>query len=162
MVDPRLANLLAIPRGAADRGDSRWRDIETSLGLELPGSYKALIDQFGALSWGDFLHVLSPFDEPSSLQRVAERVLDADRESRLSFPWRYPLPLYPEPGGLLPWAVTENGDTLYFVTRGPADEWPTVVKGARAPEFEVHFLPPALIVHQIAVGSLRSAVLALA
>ena len=40
MSDPRLADLLAIPRGAAAR-DHRWAAVEGELGLQLPGSYKA-------------------------------------------------------------------------------------------------------------------------
>ncbi|OWK36182.1 hypothetical protein FRUB_08745 [Fimbriiglobus ruber] len=127
--------------------------------MRLPGSYKALVEQFGASSWQDFLHVLSPFDGRMELRQVGSTTLEADRAVRREFPWHYPLPLYPEPGGMLPWAVSDNGDTLYFITAGPPDEWPSVIKGARAPEFEVCFLPPALLVHHFAAGRLRSAIL---
>jgi hypothetical protein len=159
MADPRLHRLLEIPRGGGDNCDSRWPSVERALGLQLPGNYKALVDLFGASSWNNFLHVLSPFDERFDFRRVAERVLDADRTSRASFPAHYPLPLYPEAGGLLPWAITDNGDTLYFITRAKPDEWPTVIRGDRPPEFEVSFLPPALLVHHFATGKLRSTVL---
>ena len=124
MDDPRLEQLLtALGRGAGEGGE-RWAAVEASLGLRLPASYKLMVDRFGALSWRDFLHVLSPFDARSwrSLRVRGREILDADRVSRASFPSNFPLPLYPEPGGLLPWAVTDNGDTLYFVTRGPPDE----------------------------------------
>ena len=159
MTDPRLQRLLSIYRGGADESDERWVAVEEALGLRLPGNYKKLVDLFGASSWGEFLHVLSPFDERLNLQQVGGQKLDADRDSRTEFPSHYPLPLYPEPGGLLPWAITDNGDTLYFITRGPPDDWPTVIKGARPPEFEVSFLPPAWLVHGIAAGTLRSTVL---
>jgi len=158
MSDRRLADLLAIPRGAAAR-DPRWAAVEGELGLRLPGSYKALVERFGASSWLDFLHVLSPFDERLELRCRSEAALEADRALRRQFPSHYPLPLYPEPGGLLPWAVSDNGDVLYFITAGPPDEWPTLVKGARAPEFEVCFLPPALLVHHFTARRLRSAIL---
>jgi hypothetical protein len=159
MSDSRLSKLLSIPRGGAEQSDARWRAAEEALGLKLPGSYKSLVDHFGASSWADFLHVLSPFDDRLNLQRRGQQELDADRESRRAFPSDYPLGLYPEPGGLLPWAVTDNGDTLYFITAGPPDDWPTVIKGPRAPEFEVSFLPPALLIHHVAAGTLRSAIL---
>ena len=159
MNDERLPKLAAISRGGSPPFDSRWPEVEETLGVQLPGSYKSLIDRFGASTWGDFLHVLSPFDEQSNLQRVGEQVIDADKMSRSSFPAHYPLPLYPETGGLLPWAATDNGDILYFITAGPADDWATVIKGARAPEFEVSFSPAALLVHHIANGSYRSAIL---
>lgn len=159
MVDSRLPKLLAIHRGGSDRSDTRWRPIEESLGLKLPGSYKSLVDLFGASSWGDFLHVLSPFDDGLNLQRIGKETLDGERESRKSFPSHYPLTLYPELGGLLPWAITDNGDTLFFITSGLADEWPTVVKGPRAPEFEVSFLSPALLVYHVAAGTFQSRIL---
>ena len=158
MSDSRLAVLLSIPRGAEAR-DPRWPAIEADFGLQLPGSYKAMVEQFGASSWREFLHVLSPFDERLDLRRRGSSALEADRALRREFPWYYPLPLYPEPGGLLPWAVSDNGDVLYFITAGPADHWPTVIKGARVPEFEVCFLPPALLVHHFAAGGLRSTIL---
>jgi hypothetical protein len=158
MSDLRLADLLTIPRGA-ETHDPRWAAIEGELGLRLPGSYKALVERFGASSWRDFLHVLSPFDQRLELRRRGGRALEADRAVRREFPAHYPLPLFPEPGGLLPWAVSDNGDVLYFITAGTPDQWPTVIKGARAPEFEVSFLPPALLVHHFAAGRLRSVIL---
>lgn len=55
--------------------------------------------------------------------------------------------------------MTDNGDTLYFITEGEPDDWPTLLKDARAPEFEVSFLPPSLLVHHFVVGMLRSTIL---
>jgi hypothetical protein len=159
MLDPRIPELLTIHAGGAHKSDSRWLVVEHSLSLTLPGSYKKLVDIFGASSWGNFLHVLSPFDDRLDLKRRGNQILDADRESRRQFLSHYPLPLHPEPGGLLPWAVTDNGDTLYFITLARPDEWPTLIRGARAPEFEVSYLHPALLVHHFASGKLRSGIL---
>ena len=109
MSDSRLSRLLSIHAGGADKSDAHWRVVEQSLGLTLPGSYKTLVDFFGGSSWGDFLHVLSPFDDQLSLQRIGKEVLDADRVLRSQFHWHYPLALYPEPGGLLPWRLPTMG-----------------------------------------------------
>jgi hypothetical protein len=135
MSDARLVALRDIHWGAK-ASDPRWSAVEAELGLGLPGSYKVLIELFGASSWRNFLHVLSPFDE-RRWRRVAA-TLEADRVLRQEFPQHYPLPLYPEPGGLLPWAVSDNGDALYFVTGGPADGWPTVIKGRGPPSLKCH------------------------
>lgn len=156
MSDARLVALRDIYRGAK-ASDPRWPAVEAELGLGLPGDYKVLVERFGASSWRDFLHVLSPLDERSR-RRVAT-ILEADRVSRGEFPQHYPLPLYPEPGGLLPWAVSDNGDTLYFVTAGSPDGWPTLIKGPRAPEFEVSFAPPTALIQGFATGRLRSLIL---
>jgi hypothetical protein len=159
MDDHRIGELLAIFRGGSDISDARWKTIEASLGLRLPGSYKKLIDLYGASRWRDFLQVLSPFDDAAGLVQIGMQELEADRITRSSFKHYYPFPLFPEPNGLLPWAITDNGDVFYFITAHKPDDWPTLIKGPRAPEFEVSFLPPALLVHHFAVGSLRSTIL---
>jgi hypothetical protein len=157
--DSRLARLLDIYRGCRAYEPVRWLAVEEEYGLRFPGSYKTMIEEFGVSSWDDFLHIFSPFSEEANLRDFVARTLDAERISRLSFPSHYPLPLYPEAGGLFPWAVTDNGDTFYFITAAEPDDWPTVIKGPRAPEFEVSFLPPSLIVHHFAAGKLRSSIL---
>jgi hypothetical protein len=159
MKDPRINDLLGIHRGDPPISGSRWSDVEKALGLQLPGSYKKLIDLFGASRWREFLQILSPFDDAVNLIKHGEFILSADRVSRSAHKHHYPLPLYPEPGGLLPWATTDNGDALYFVTAGPPDDWPTLIKGPRSPELEASFLPPALLVHHIAVGTFQSTIL---
>ena len=156
---PRLQSLLSIHRGGSGVLNPDWFGVEQALKLELPRSYKTLVDKFGASSWGDFLYILSPFDESVNLRVQGKQILDADRESRQLFPSHYPFSLHPEPNGLLPWAVTDNGDTLYFITIGLADDWPTLIRGPRAPEFEVSFLHPSLLVHHIAAGTFRSTIL---
>ena len=159
MSDQRLARLLLFSRGCRAYDPDRWIAVEQEFRLSFPGSYKAMVEAFGVSSWGDFLLLRSPFSREVNLQEFVARTLDADRTSRAAFPAYYPLPLYPEAGGLFPWAGTDNGDILYFITAGEPDDWPTVIKGPRAPEFEVNFLSPSLIVHQLAAGTLRSMIL---
>ena len=127
--------------------------------MQLPGAYKRLINLFGASTWCDFLHVLSPFDFRLNLQARGKEILDVMRECRKEFPSHYPLPLFPERGGLLPWAITDNGDTLYFITQCSPDDWPTLIRGPRSPEFEVSFLSPTLLIHHFALGLLQSTIL---
>jgi hypothetical protein len=47
-----------------------------------------------------------------------------------------PYPLFPEPGGLLPFGIDDNGDGLYWLTTGEPDQWSIVVNESRAPEYE--------------------------
>ena len=35
-------------------------------------------------------------------------------------------PIFPEEGGLLPWAQTENGGCLFWLTEGRTSKWPTI------------------------------------
>jgi hypothetical protein len=59
-------------------------------------------------------------------------------ELRLSLGAFLPYPLFPEAGGLLPVAITDNGDTIHWLTNGPPDEWTIVVQDSRAPECEAY------------------------
>jgi hypothetical protein len=119
-IDERLPELLALIEGRPSPEDQRWFTVESGLGLELPAAYKNMVDHFGGSTWCDFLHVLSPFTENQhlNLKQRGRTILEADLIGRQSFPAHFPLPLYPEAGGLLPWAVTDNGDTLYWITAG--------------------------------------------
>jgi hypothetical protein len=159
--DERLQVLLRLGNDRPDPERERWSLVEKRLGLCLPASYKNMIDQFGESRWGDFLNILCPFSEiPNlNLMKKGQVILEADRTTRESWPAHYPLPLYPEAGGLLPWAATDNGDTLYWITEADPNEWPTVIKEPRAPEFEVKFMRPLMLVHAIALRKLRSAIL---
>ena len=132
MNEQDIQRLLEIDPEGSDQSNKEWCAVERSLGLSLPGAYKRLVTDFASRTWLEFLHVLSPFSEELNLQQHAEMILDADRETRRAFPTHYPIGLYPEPGGLFPWAVTDNGDTLYFITAGEPDDWPTLIKGAKS------------------------------
>ena len=57
---------------------------------------------------------------------------DAYHHSKKSFSQYYKYDSYPASGGLLPWAYTENGDELYWLTNGHPDEWGIVVYESRS------------------------------
>jgi len=164
MSDPleRLANLVRSPIPAVA---GQWPTYERQFGITFPRQYKNLIDEFAGPSswWDDTLHVLSPIRGGRyALRKNVDNILKGDRESREGSPENYPLPLYPEAGGLFPWAVSDYA-TLYWITRcGPGfgpDQWPTLIRGLRSYEFEVHFDPVDQILYMIATGKLRSIVL---
>lgn len=122
----RLAPPPAEPADAV--GD--WTAVETALGLVLPADYKALVSQYGSGRFHD-VSLLTPFDRRpegwADLVAAGERLLDDHESFREEFPEAFPYPLYPEPGGILPWAVDGNGVQLCWLTGGDADQWPVVV-----------------------------------
>lgn len=85
MIDERLTSLVSIPRGGSEPFDGRWSQVEESLGIQLPGSYKSLIDKFGASTWADFLHVLSPFQTCSRRVNVLGDVAEFGEFQRPCF-----------------------------------------------------------------------------
>jgi hypothetical protein len=133
----RLAELIAVappPRDpVASWGD--WGSLERRLGLELPEDFKALIETYGSGSFSDFLVPINPF-RGTGLEWADRNILRFDREIRAEFPREMPYPIHPEPGGILPWATTDNGDVLYWLTAG--DTWPILVRDSRGPETAVY------------------------
>ena len=152
-----VIDLLNIPREFT--GDpTKWEPVESRLGLRLPTQYKNLVDLMDTPILGDLV-VLTPDTENVHVHLIecGERILSADRTSRASWPEHYPFPLHPEPGGLLPWATTGNGDTLYWITREEdPDKWPILATEARRPEFEVWFMSTSQFLHHAFSGKCRS------
>jgi hypothetical protein len=68
-----------------------------------------------------------------------------------------PYPSYPEPGGLLPWGVTANGDWGYWITEpsGDPDAWPIAISVDRGPEWFRHPGPLTRFLVEVLEGSVR-------
>jgi hypothetical protein len=134
--------------------------VEARLGLALPDDYKHLVCAYGTGSWKGFLWVLNPFSSNRYLNlfEQAKCQLEAERAIRTDWPRDVPFALYPEPGGLLPWAMTDNGDRLYWLTAADPVHWPTVVYESRGPEHELHRLGCCEFLLQWTAGRLPVAV----
>lgn len=107
-----------------------WSAVEAALGLGLPADYKALVSRYGLGLFHD-VTVLTPFDTHpegwANLLAVGRDLLDDYGPLRDEFPEDFAYPLFPEPGGLLPWAGDGNGARMCWLTSGPPDQWPVVV-----------------------------------
>lgn len=115
-----------------------WEEVEARLGTRLPADYKAFVDRYGTGAVGDFLWVLTPSTSNEFLNFFDKGrvMLDGYRQLRDEWPREYPFSAYPEPNGLLPWAVTDNGDELYWLTGPDPDKWPTIVISRGVPHEE--------------------------
>jgi hypothetical protein len=118
--------------------DEDWSKIELELGTALPDDFKKFITLFGTGQLGSFIYVLNPFaaNEFVNLFKQIQESLDANKEIRKDFPEAVPFSLYPEQNGILPWAFTDNGDVLCWLTKGQPDEWIVVVQESRLAEWE--------------------------
>ncbi|WP_431895935.1 SMI1/KNR4 family protein [Nonomuraea sp. bgisy101] len=139
----RLVPPPAVPVDA--NGD--WREVEAALGLVLPTDFKLLIERYGRGRFVDFLMPLTPFGDNELLVRHARHLLDGERSFRESNPDKCPYPFYPEPGGLLPWAGTDNGDRLCWSTTGEPDGWPIVVWNPRGWTYDAHDMGAVAFLH---------------
>ncbi|ROQ68659.1 SUKH superfamily protein [Streptomyces sp. 840.1] len=119
-------------------GTGDWDGVEAALALELPSEFKRLAETYGAYHFSEFLTPLAPFGRRDLLVGPAKRLLDQERGFRKRNPEKCPYPFYPEPGGLLPWAGTDNGDRVCWLTDGKPDEWTVVCWNPRGWYYDAH------------------------
>jgi hypothetical protein len=136
----KLKNLVASPKKPLFEGrHEAWPVIEEILGLDLPTDYKEIIAAYGSGSFSDFIYLYNPFcpfwTSSNLLSGTTKQRLRAYREGQAQHPqYSPPFRAYPEPGGLFPWASTDNGDTLFWLTVGSPDKWTTVVCDSKTSE----------------------------
>jgi len=137
-----LHNILPLPEAPYEIGsDEAWVEVQRALEVALPSDYKQYIRTYGTGQVGGFLWPHNPFTESPYLNLITQtpKILGALRTIKGVWGDLMPsYPFFPEPGGLLPWGHTDNGDVLYWQTAGNADQWTIVVNEARGPKFE-HF-----------------------
>ncbi len=136
----------------------QWAEVERTLGTALPEDYKALVDAYGTGGFNDFLFVFNPFTRNKYLNLLELRpvILQAYTELRNQFPESHPYPAHPEPGGLLPWARTENGDELYWLTDGEPNSWPVVFYETRHGSHQQFDAPATEVVAGLLRGELAA------
>ncbi|MFG3192271.1 SMI1/KNR4 family protein [Streptomyces omiyaensis] len=117
-------------------GERDWAWVHESLGTRLPAEYVRLAEAYGGGEWRDWLRLHLPLGTGEyDLVAWARWCTDNYRGLRASFPDRHPLAAWPEPGGLLPFASSIDGDQLCWLTEGDdPDAWPLVVVPRHAPQ----------------------------
>jgi hypothetical protein len=131
MCAAELSQILVPPSAPIELPSSHdWLAVDRA-GYSVPAEYKQFVSQYGSGGIDGFIWVFNPGSPNPCLNLVAqiERQLDNLRGAQIPG-----LALYPHQGGLLPFAVTENGDILGWRTRGSPDSWGVTVVDSRAPE----------------------------
>ena len=116
-----------------------WDAIERDFSVEFPTDYKKFVSTYGTGSIGQFLWVINPSSENRSLNGEAIRYFQSSYEElKQDFPADYTRPEFPSEKSFLPWAVTDNGDTLvWIVGSGPSDGWCVGIMGSDQVEEEI-------------------------
>jgi SMI1-KNR4 cell-wall len=124
-----LVSLIPPPAAPVD-SDGDWETVEARLGLRLPADFKALMRRYG---FGEFpdITLFTPFDTHTGgaydhVER-ARTLVERYKSLRGMAPEIFPYPLYPEPGGLLEWAITSDNTSLCWLIEGEAENWSVVV-----------------------------------
>lgn len=125
-----------MPNEAPMNGE--WPESEAKLGTSLPTDYKEFINLFGTGKIDNFLWIFNPFSQNENLNLEAQLHTQLTALSELqTYGEILPYRLFPEQDGIFPFASTENGDILFWQTKGMPDEWTVVVNEARSPEWEM-------------------------
>ena len=112
-----------------------WNDIESGFNLIFPEDYKVLLSTYGSGKFFDFISFFIPGSKNrhlNLLEQVGKRLsiykfLKAGGEV-------IPYELYPSVGGLFPIAGTDNGDTIFLISKAPG-EWRVVINESRGDEW---------------------------
>jgi len=137
----QLHRLMPPPSGVEKPSRAQWNEVEEAIGTRLPSDFKEFVEHYGPGNVGTLLLIPSPLstDEDTRLALFVERSLTLLRDARaLELPM--PFPIYPEPGGLLPFGETAEGDVFCWLAdpgRDP-DQWEVVALGRDTEEFARH------------------------
>lgn len=122
--------------------ESEWRAAQEEYGATIPVDLKEFVAEYGAGCIDGFLWIFSPATQNPHIDmrtqfRERSSVLQQLRDK---YSWDIPHPIHPDPGCLVPWAQTDNGDVLYWVPTGGG--YSVVVQDSRAPEWDEFELRP--------------------
>jgi hypothetical protein len=124
--------LIATPLPQESRPSrTDWSDVTQRLGTELPTDYKELITTLGVGCINEFVYILSPFSSFQNLEHAVyrSRTMHARFVETLGVD-DITYPIFPKPGGLLPWGSSWDDDTFHWITNGgDPDSWPVFVEG---------------------------------
>ena len=134
-----LTHLLPQPATAAPPKD--WAAVARQLGTDLPTDYKDFIATHGGGYVDNYLWILEPGCANDNYDLVDN---DEERTEAFEYLWDgdegKPRGMEEEGARLIPWASTDNGEFLYWLTRPgqDPDTWTVMVNEARGSDWE-HF-----------------------
>lgn len=94
-----------------------WEPIEAELGTALPQDYKDFVGLYGAGYFMEFLGIAVPRSRNRNvrLEVLVGAICDTFVERE-----ELPYPFWPDPGGLVPFGGTDEGDFLFLASTGRA------------------------------------------
>ncbi len=99
-----------------------WSAVEATLGSALPSEFKAFIGVYGSGTFNGTLEISNPLDVTSADPSAWWYGMAGRYEDFAPIPY----PVFPAAGGLLPFGMLGDLDTLNWLTIGPPDSWPFV------------------------------------
>lgn len=159
---PSVNRVVDLVRPApAARAPIDWPSVQRVVGSVLPVDYRHLVEITGPLYIGEFVTVFTPGVGNPNVDLLVQigarlgalQVIKQDWGAR-----ECPYPLWFEPGGLLPWGASDNGDTLFWLTRGHPDQWTVVIGEGRGPSYDEYPVSACEFLVEFLSGGLKSRV----
>lgn len=123
----------------------------------MPEDYKEFIRVYGTGAIDNFAWVFNPFSVLETLNLSRQLHVVRDIYTELYSEFQEPrLPIFPEKEGLLPFAVTDNGDYLFWKTARSLQHWTIVVGASREPKYEHFACSTSIFLEGILTGRLKS------
>lgn len=138
-----------------------WEALHRSLGLAVPDDFKELTRRFPRGLFQGSISLLVPEDRGDGIELIGglELVLEDMRRWRLDEPERFPYPLYPEEGGLVPWASGARGETFFWLPDdADPDRWEVVACEFFEMLWERFPVSATQFIHDFVTGSLNSTI----
>ncbi|WP_052390823.1 hypothetical protein [Streptomyces sp. NRRL B-24484] len=154
-----LAELVGWRGGRSSSCD--WAAVEGEIGLGLPGSFKEMVEVFGAGEFSQYLFVPGAGGADSPARLTAAWAAPAVHGSGILDPYV----ARPAPGGLVPWGQSCQGDVFFWLPCSADPEvWPVLALeedsvawhrfDMRVPEFVLQVVSPGGQAAPFAVGDL--------
>ncbi|MFJ5828004.1 SMI1/KNR4 family protein [Streptomyces sp. NPDC093089] len=156
-----LDRLLEIAPAPGEPRTKDWDEVERTIGVVLPGDYKELVGVYGGSNWDDYLYVLEPGCPNDNYDLVEwARNQAEDLEDLWEFE-KKPVELEAEGSRVVPWAVTDNGECLYWLVLPgvPPERWTVMVNEARGGRWEHFSVSCTQFLAASLGGELRSGIL---
>ena len=130
-----LVSVMPPPAVPFEAFDGSWEQIEADLRTALPQDYKDFARLYGGGYFMEFLGIHVPKSRNTNVLLVRQVYVvsygfrDWDYGSSSYRMW-------PEPGGLIAFGGTDNGDTLFWHPVGDPNDWRVVIFNRGMLEFE--------------------------
>lgn len=138
-----IKELIAVvksPKHPMEKGDARkWRAVQKRLGVRLPKDLYSFGKNYGTgCLCGGFIAVYNPFS--ASYMKFIETECESLRHANKRGKDWYVV-VYPEAGGLFPWGMDQNGNSMYWRMNGSPNDWPIMLREHGFPKLEEWDLP---------------------
>ena len=155
----RLINVLTPPSSPLEiPSEDEWRKFQLE-STKLPGDYIEFIRKFGTGCIDDFIWIFNPSSKNEDLNLQNQIVKQLDALRGLGFGGEpIPFSLFPDRGGLLPFGVTDNGDVLFWKTKGDPSAWSIVIGESRSSNYEEYNLGISDFLAAILAAEIASAI----